>query len=858
MKTVTLHRLKSSLSRLCLMTGPIFFNLCSYAGTNTAVATGNWESASTWSLGVAPGATDNVVISSGVTVTVTATGDVCGAITIDAGGTLTINSNESLAIGGNLTNGGNFTASNGSTLTFNGAANSVISGGGTYLIAGTVQLDMASATTALDIQDANFATGVSNGSNDYFSLIRGTIRMDNSGSLYMYNSGSANSLTIPYGVTIESDAGRLYLAPAGTTNNVILSGKLFINGGSVNVQMGQSLNAAQDFRYTVNGGTPQLYVSSGSLSMGAGFNALNSTDYIDFEITGGRIVLACNGFSNWITFQLADNVGGKTLMSAGLIILQNACNNNIEDIDMGGSNVAATLYSVTGGTVQLGYAATQATSTYFGIDGQPSTNYPNLDFEPGTAKNAASFNGKSVNMLSLHINANQTFDATNFPVVNIMKNNGTYAFDQEGTFTAGNNTVEFSGDVQQKISTSSLASLSFHNLTIANTAGNVYLGVPVTVTNQLSFIDGKIDATTHSLTVSNGSVAITGPSASSYVITGSGVSPNTGQLVIAGLPSNSGTLFPTGTAPYYLPAVVNPGTNTGTSYSAFVFQGATSNAAADGPVFSPVYLQQMVNAIWSIGRTAGSGSADLTLNWLASGTALEGSTFQMAGTNIGISRYTGSAGNWAAATGSGSVATETATSSFSTWTQFAVTMNSVVLSKTLLDFGVNLRDNGTVDVSWSVADESDVARYVVQRSVKGGDWQTVGTVRARDEGGADQAYALVDESPLDGVNDYRLLIQKADGTVSYSRVRAVSVTTGAGVAIYPNPASDELHIQTGAGNEIRTVLLLDANGKVLQRLDDPGYATISLPVRDYPGGTYFLELVDADGATNITTVLLRH
>ncbi|HVS97254.1 MAG TPA: T9SS type A sorting domain-containing protein [Puia sp.] len=858
MKTVILHRLKSSLSRLCLMTGPIFLNLCSYANTNTAVATGNWESASTWSRGAVPTTSDDVVIPSGLTVTLTATGDVCGAVTINSGGTLTINSNESLAIGGNFTNAGSFTASSGSTLTFNCAANTVISGGGTYLIAGTVVLNMATTATALDVQDANFATGVNNGSNDYFTLIRGTFKMDNSGSLYMYNSGSANSLTIPYGVTIESDAGLLYLAPAGTTNNVILSGKLFINGGSVNVQMGQSLNSGEDFQYTVNGGTPQLYVSSGSLNIGAGFNALNSTDYIDFEMTGGRILLACNGYSNWITFQLADNVGGKTVMSAGLIILQNACNNNIEDIDMGGSNVAATLYSVTGGTVQFGYAATQATSTYFGIDGQPATNYPNLDFEPGTAKDAASFNGKSVNMLSLHINPNQTFDATNFPVVNILKNNGTYAFDQEGTFKAGNNTVEFSGDVPQKISTSSLASLSFHNLTIANTAGNVYLGVPVTVTNQLSFTSGKIDATTHSLTVSNGSVPITGASSSSYVIAGTGVSPNTGQLVIAGLPSNSGTLFPMGTASYYLPAIVNPGANTGTSYSAFVFQDATSNASADGPAFSPVYLQQMVNAVWSIGQAAGSGSATLTLNWLASGTALEGSTFQLAGTSIGISRYTGSAGNWAAATGTGDVSTATATSSFSSWTQFTVTMNSVVLSNILLDFGAQLRDDRTVGVSWSVADETGVARYVVQRSVKAGDWETIATARPRDEGPVDQRYALVDKSPVDGVNDYRLLIEKRDGSSAYSSVRAVPVTTRAGVSIYPNPATDEIHIQTGAGNEVRTVVLLDANGKVLQRLDGSGPAILSLPVKAYPAGTYYIELAGADGTRKITTLLIRH
>src|SRR5581483_11814702 len=106
----------------------------SYAATKTAVATGKWETRSTWSTGTVPTATDSVVIPAGLKVTVSATGDVSGPLTIRAGGTLTINSNVSLSIGGTFTNAGSFTASSGSTLTFNGAANTVISGGGTYLI----------------------------------------------------------------------------------------------------------------------------------------------------------------------------------------------------------------------------------------------------------------------------------------------------------------------------------------------------------------------------------------------------------------------------------------------------------------------------------------------------------------------------------------------------------------------------------------------------------------------------------------------------------------------------------------------------------------------------------------------------
>jgi hypothetical protein len=263
---------------------------------NTAIASGAWETGTNWSTGVAPLATDNVVIPAGFTMTVLAVGDVCGSLNIAATGAVHINANESLSIGGNFTNAGTFIAFAGSTLTFNGAANSIISGGGAYTVAATVVMDMGSTATTLDVQDANFISGINASGKYYFTFTKGTWIMDNAGTLGdSYNSGSTTALTIPYGVVIQSNSGTMNLSKNGTSGNVVLSGELFLNGGTVDVQLGQAKNAGQDFRYTVNGGTPQLYISSGTLYVGAGFNAIAGTDYIDFHMTGGTMVLAENG-----------------------------------------------------------------------------------------------------------------------------------------------------------------------------------------------------------------------------------------------------------------------------------------------------------------------------------------------------------------------------------------------------------------------------------------------------------------------------------------------------------------------------------------------------------------------------------
>ncbi|HSY77598.1 MAG TPA: hypothetical protein VK890_12110, partial [Bacteroidia bacterium] len=190
----------------------VFLSLVANATTNTASYTGAWESAGNWSLGHSPLVTEDVVIPSGISMSVNAA-DSCLSLTINSTGSVTINSYSNLAIAGNFSNAGTFTTCSTSTLSFTAASNSTITGGGSYTIAGTVVLDMGSATTLLDVQSSGFISGINAGGNYYFTFTRGTWKMDNTGTLNdCYNSGSSNSLVINYGSVIESDKGTMNLA----------------------------------------------------------------------------------------------------------------------------------------------------------------------------------------------------------------------------------------------------------------------------------------------------------------------------------------------------------------------------------------------------------------------------------------------------------------------------------------------------------------------------------------------------------------------------------------------------------------------------------------------------------------------
>jgi hypothetical protein len=823
------------------------------AEANNAIHSGAWETGTNWSTGVAPLATDNVVIPAGLTMSASAATDVCASLTIAATGALNLTG--TLSIGGNFTNAGTFFAFAASTLTFNGAANSVISGGGTYTVEANVVMNMGSAATTLDVQDANFITGINSGAKYYFTFTRGTWIMDNANTLGdSYNNGSADALNIPFGVVIQSNQGQMNLAKKGITDSVLLSGELFMNGGIVYVQTGQAKNAGDDFRYTVNGGRPQLYISSGTLYVGAGFNALKVTDYIDFNMTGGTMVVAENGYSLAMTFQLANVVGGKTFMSGGLIILQDADNAPVADLDMGGANVAATLYSVTGGTVQLGYVNTQAGSSFFGILAEPATNYPNINFLAGVAKNVQAGTGSSgnINMLSLHVNANMTFDGSGFPVTNIISNNGTFALDVEGGYTTGTAIMEFSGSVPQVISSSSALNINFYNLQVSNTSGNVILSTPATVNNTLNFTSGMLDASADPLTIANGNKAITGASASSYVIVGNGVA-TTGHLTIDKLPTSANTFFPIGTASNYLPAFIAPGTNANTSYSAYVFTGATTNAQSNGPAMNALTLSNMLNAVWNISRTAGAGTATITLDWTAAEAgALDGSIFASAGTNIGIAQYVG-AGGWMVASGAGNVAAQTANSSFSTFTQFAVVDELFVLPVTVDNLNAALQNNKTALVSWSASDEMEISDFEVERSTDGSNFSTIGTVQAN---AIQSNYSLIDPNPAHGVNYYRLLIQNTDGTFTYSSIKTVDLSFAASITVYPVPATTTVNVSLGNAGTGTSVRLISQTGQLLQSATTSGGSqVVSMDISRYPAGAYFVQVIGENKILQTTTVV---
>jgi type IX secretion system substrate protein len=401
-------------------------------------------------------------------------------------------------------------------------------------------------------------------------------------------------------------------------------------------------------------------------------------------------------------------------------------------------------------------------------------------------------------------------------------------------------------------SPSVFGSNTFSSFTLNRASSLITLGSALK-TGSLALTNGKIDASAFVLTVTATPI-ISGFSSVNYIITGNG--SGNGYLQINNLAANTQYTFPVGTTAYYLPANVKPVTG-GLNWTSKVFSPVTTNGSYSGYAYSGSALQSIVNAVWDIAPTPDiSTTATITVNWVD---ALEGSVFAgYADSYIGISHYTSGAWQGGTATGGASNSTDYATSTFNSFSPFSVGSINNPLPVVLVGFDAVLNNNKTVDVSWTTEQEVNSSHFEIERSADGTHWQTIGTVQAKGNSSLPSNYGYTDESPLDGINYYRLKMVNIAGDYGYTITRIIRTMQVKGINIFPNPARNFVNVSVSQAATDLNIRLINQSGQVLQvaKINAGGSSTISLQVQNYPQGTYLLQITGADGTQQTSKVII--
>jgi len=155
--------------------------------------------------------------------------------------------------------------------------------------------------------------------------------------------------------------------------------------------------------------------------------------------------------------------------------------------------------------------------------------------------------------------------------------------------------------------------------------------------------------------------------------------------------------------------------------------------------------------------------------------------------------------------------------------------------------------NGLSQLHWTVNDEIDAAKYVVERSTDGSTYTAIGELPAASSGD----YSFTDAQPVDGRDYYRIREQDHDGKPTLSGIRLLQYNSKSFVVrLSPVPTyTHSVQLEVDAdNNKAVTATLLSMTGQTLKVFFvRPG--TNQLDLSDLSKGMYFLRVqTDTDDA----------
>ncbi|WAC40547.1 beta strand repeat-containing protein [Pedobacter sp. SL55] len=451
--------------------------------------------------------------------------------------------------------------------------------------------------------------------------------------------------------------------------------------------------------------------------------------------------------------------------------------------------------------------------------------------------------------------------ASQFTISNVATANGTEVTLSSNTHLITSNGAGIDGSITLAGSKSygSGTNYTFNAATItpfttnsSNALGDVTFNAAAT-TNKGITIDGKLTLNNAKLTIREGdevTMATTGSfggtfNSSAYMATTANATTGAvGTLKVSGLTAT--TLIPVGTTGNYSPVTLTP--TTASDFEINVFAGATANATPNGTALTAAQKLRMVDAVWSINRTAGTGNVDVTLGWE---NALEGADFSaFTNAQIGVAAYNGS--SFGMFTGTGNAAANTATLTTSVFSPFVVGEANTTLPLTLISFTAKESLN-SVKLAWQTTDEVNLKNYVLQHR-KGNSFEDIYTVAANNRAGIFN-YSYTHLNPTAGTNYYRLVGVDFDGSKQTSNPIPVIVTLGNEVTVYPNPVTQKNISVSGAikGDVIR---ILNIQGQVMATKAASGNQVEEIEVQNFQAGTYILSIENA-GKVTATKKLIK-
>lgn len=173
-----------------------------------------------------------------------------------------------------------------------------------------------------------------------------------------------------------------------------------------------------------------------------------------------------------------------------------------------------------------------------------------------------------------------------------------------------------------------------------------------------------------------------------------------------------------------------------------------------------------------------------------------------------------------------------------------VALNSTPLPVELLDFVANVQ-NENVALIWYTATEVNSRGFSIERKTSVGSFEEIAFVEGVGNSTKIQSYRFVDEKVEPGDNYfYRLKQIDINGQFSLSDVIEISLIDNPQINCFPNPVSNQLHIESQS--EIKKVEIFDLSGKMLL-IQEFHKLNPTLDVSSLMNGYFWVRVTDQNG-----------
>ena len=165
--------------------------------------------------------------------------------------------------------------------------------------------------------------------------------------------------------------------------------------------------------------------------------------------------------------------------------------------------------------------------------------------------------------------------------------------------------------------------------------------------------------------------------------------------------------------------------------------------------------------------------------------------------------------------------------------------------------------NNAAKLKWSTASQQNNSAFIISRSNDGVNFSELTRVVGHGSTNVMQSYAYNDNTPLNGLNYYRLQQIDYDGKISSLGVKALNFNlTVKDIKVYPNPvvAVTTIAFESAKYNKLS---VWDLNGKLLQTFEvKPTHTSLSIDFSRYPSGNYLISITGA-GESAVVKVIKK-